>query len=68
MNVILAAVILAIALIIGAFLVGGRYVVVISDTAINSEIPYKQGLFIVDRYNGTVTGCTVAACRGIVRF
>jgi hypothetical protein len=63
-----ASIILAGAIVIASFLVGGRYTVLISDTAISGEIPYHQGLFIVDRFTGSVIGCTVAACREIVRF
>jgi len=69
MNATAVSIILAGALVVASFLVGGRYTVVISDTAISqSEIPYQQGVFMVDRFTGAVIGCTVAACREIVRF
>jgi hypothetical protein len=69
MNATVVSIILAGALVVASFLVGGRYTVVISDTAISQpEIPYQQGIFIVDRFTGSVIGCTVAACRKIVQF
>ena len=62
------ATILAIGIIVGAFLIGGRYTVVISSSAVAKDVPYQTGVFIVDRFSGAVVGCTSAACRAMVSF
>jgi hypothetical protein len=54
MNVVLCA-ILAAAIVVASFLVGGRYTVVISDHAISDNAqstPYEIGVFVVDRFSG----------------
>jgi hypothetical protein len=50
-----AALILAVAIIVGGFLAGGRYATSGSGNA----------GYIVDRYTGSITVCVLVACRKI---
>jgi hypothetical protein len=57
--------VLAVAIIVAAFLIGGRYTIVISPQAIadaKNGPPIHKGLFIVDRFTGSGFACNEIGC------
>lgn len=63
--------IVAVSIIVAAFLIGGRYAVVISPQAIadaKNGPPIHKGLFVIDRFTGSVFACNEIARQPLIQF